>query len=101
MNAKWYLRFIAIMSFMTMLTACASTPDIPLPLPPQLCKPASDLVAPKHLKRVPEVATENDQFYSLFLMERADHATDIKDFNSLLRTCVDSTLPEHIPVFAD
>jgi len=84
----------------TMLAACQTARTVTVSLPPQLCKPASDLGI-KHLKRVPEVATGNDQFYSLFLMERADHATDIRDFNSLFRTCVDPTLPENIPVFGE
>lgn len=98
MNRAWlYFKFVVLPWFFIM-GACGTTQTVALP--PSFCKPATDLVAPKHLKRVPEVATPNDTFYSQFLMERADHAKDINDYNGLLRTCVDPMLPEHIPVLA-
>ena len=98
MKAKLYIWAVALGILLTMLSACATTPPLP-PLSPQYCKPATDLTKPKYLKRVPERATSNDEFYNLFLSERVDHATDIRDYNSLLRTCVEPKLPKRFPVF--
>jgi hypothetical protein len=72
----------------TLSAGCASTPIITT-LPPALCKPATDLPAHKNITKLPEVETPNDQFYSLFLQERAQHAKDAQDYNSLYATCVD------------
>jgi len=98
MSRTRFVLIAIVMPWLMLLGACGTIRT--LTVGPSLCKPANDLGV-KHLKRVPEVATANDEFYSLYLMERAAHATDITDFNSLYRTCVNPTLPEVIPVFEE
>lgn len=97
-RARLYFLFVVLPWFF-ILGACGTTQVVALD--PQLCKPSADLAQVKHLKRVPEMATANDEFYSLFLMERSDHAKDVSDFNGLLRTCVDPTLPKDVPIFGE
>lgn len=94
----WLILFI--LPWLTILPGCGTVERI-IQLPPALCKPASDLTSPKYLTKLPEREVTNDELYGLFVEERADHAGDVRDFNSLLRTCVDPTMPEKFPVFSE
>lgn len=81
-----YLYLCALACFSMLLSGCGTTGTVVLP--PQLCIPATDLPETKAVKVLPEVETDNSAFYELFLTERADHAKDVQDYNSLWTQCV-------------
>lgn len=90
---------MVLLPWMFLLFGCST---LPLGLPSQKCQPSTDLAQPKHLRRLPEAAIPNDEFYKLFLEERSDHAVDVRDYNSLFKLCVDNKLPpEAFKVFSD
>lgn len=52
------------------------------------CHPSQDLPTKKTMKKVPEVVTPLQDLFNLFASERKDHATDVRDYNSLYEQCV-------------
>jgi hypothetical protein len=76
----------SLLPFIFVVFGCTTIRD--LVLPPQPCKPAVDLPVHKQVAPLPEVDTSNDAFFNLFLHERATHAKDDQDYNSLYDTCV-------------
>lgn len=66
-----------------MLGGCATAPVIV-----RGCLPPSDLPAKKVMQPLPEVDTSLPDFFALFAEERARHAADQRDYNSLYEQCV-------------
>lgn len=52
------------------------------------CHPSQDLPSHKDMKKVPEANISLEDFFGLFANERKDHASDIRDYNSLFDQCV-------------
>ena len=86
---NYLVRLVALLIAVVVATSACST--IQSFLPPQPCIVSSDLPVSKSVKPVPEVATTNDEFYLLFAHERAEHAKDDQDYNSLYSQCVGVT----------
>lgn len=86
-------KIVAIILLLIILVAgCAHAPQVPLTAN-GTCHPAQDLPAKKTMKKVPEQPTLFEDLYALFLAERADHAKDVADYNSLSTECVASGSP--------
>lgn len=86
--------FAAAFVFTLVLTGCAA-PQVSIPgaTGNGLCHPSQDLPAHKTIKKVPEQNTLLEDLYALFASERKDHATDVRDYNSLYSQCVDGVKP--------
>lgn len=77
--------YIAV--FMLFLSACSTTPEVVL----DRCSPPPDLPAEKHMALLPEDPVLFEDFYRMFAEERARHAQDIEEYNSLYALCVTRT----------
>jgi hypothetical protein len=86
MKPKWYLRFVGLCAFLSLL-AC-STPAAIVVEGNGGCHPASDLPAHMTMQKVPEADTGATQLYELLLDERASHHKDQNRYNSLYGACV-------------
>lgn len=81
-------KMVAVVLLIIILVAgCASAPQVPLTAN-GTCHPSQDLPVHKVIKKVPEQPTLFEDLYNLFLAERADHAKDVADYNSLSNECV-------------
>ena len=86
---RFLFRFLPLLYLAAALCGCGTIGSwAARQLPPQPCMPSADLPATKHVAMLPEVDTSNDKFFDLFLHERATHAKDDQDYNSLYATCV-------------
>jgi hypothetical protein len=71
------------------LAGCADKPAIEVPVVGNnTCIPASDLPDHKVMKKVPSAPANATELYNLLLDERASHAKDDQDYNSLYKACV-------------
>lgn len=91
---KLHWRVVRALIFVSLICAvlggCAgTTPPVAVPVVGNnTCIPASDLPDHKVMKKVPEVPTDQTGLFNLLLDERASHAKDDQDYNSLYKACV-------------
>ena len=80
-------RVLSIIFCAVLLAGCAHTTTVPIS-GNGTCLPSQDLPATKTIKKVPEADTQLEDLWALLAQERKDHATDIRDYNSLFNQCV-------------
>lgn len=90
LSPKVFLRVCGFCILSAVLCGCGSVPT-PDPIVVQgngHCTPSADLPSHKTMKKVSVIDTFMDELGELLFNERADHAKDISDYNSLYKTCV-------------
>lgn len=87
----WFFRGLLATALVAGTVGCASAPVLPAVVQVQgngHCNPSVDLPVKKTMKKLNPVDTFMEDVFGLLASERHDHASDIRDYNSLYKTCV-------------